>query len=399
MSRLKRALAVTQMGRMGQGGLLALLSVFAADAFLGPRTGTTRCQPVRRAARVASRDGADAQTAVLVRERVPIYSFQGDAASRAEALAKFERIDDVVMGGVSKSQLLDGNGTASWRGLVRTEGGGFCGQRTRPFREPFDLTGASGLYVMCRLASDMDAERRVWKLSMRTADDRGEVVYQAPFSPPSGGDPMPVYVPFSDFVLVRGPVAVPGGAPLDNVSAVYQLGFTVSKFVIGATMVQLEDFRNGTFQLDIAELGAYSEGGGGQAWLSASADRPTAPEALPEGEARRQQPLLLRLLVFPLLGLVFSETKRRRRRAAQLFRERGASTWDLARMGWQLRRGLRGQGFLPSVVQAMGEAMSAVVGAGLTLVARLTFLPILRVLGRRRMRRKLGAEAEKATRL
>lgn len=71
---------------------------------------------------------------------------------------QFERIDDVIMGGgedwrgwngdvgtsnlpnmtpppapgLSRSALTASTWGASWRGVLRSEGGGFCGQRTKP---------------------------------------------------------------------------------------------------------------------------------------------------------------------------------------------------------------------------------------------------------------------------
>ena len=53
-----------------------------------------------------------------------------DAAAPEATAALWERIDDVVMGGVSSSKIVVGDGGAEWRGIVRTDGGGFCGTRT-----------------------------------------------------------------------------------------------------------------------------------------------------------------------------------------------------------------------------------------------------------------------------
>jgi hypothetical protein len=47
-------------------------------------------------------------------------------------LNRWERIDDVIMGGISTSQIVDESGNpdaVAWCGIVRPEGGGFCGQR------------------------------------------------------------------------------------------------------------------------------------------------------------------------------------------------------------------------------------------------------------------------------
>jgi len=356
-----------------------------------------RLAPRLRPTRLAAGGAVRAAGSAVQVSRAPLYKFSGDSATLEESLSKFERIDDVIMGGVSKSQLGTGSSLASWRGLVRTEGGGFCGQRTKPFVTPLNLTGADGLYIKCRLASDSDAERRVWKLTLRTDEGRGEVVYQASYVPPVGPEPEPVNVPFSDFVLVRGPVAIPGAPKVSNVSAIYQLGMTVSKFVLGPQMTELENFRNGTFQLDISELGVYTEHP--TEVPLADSFGGSAPAALSEREAQAQRPWLLRMLILPLFGLVFSESKRRRSRAAKLLTERGASKLDLVRMGWRFKRQLRGQGPLRSAIQTLGEVLLGIFGTLMGLLLAVTVFPIFRLLARRRMRKQLGAEAEKATRL
>ena len=93
--------------------LCALLP--AATAFVPPRTAFHRTPPLR------------STTAAYERERTPVFNF--DAAPEATA-ALWERIDDVVMGGVSSSKIVVGDAGAEWRGIVRTDGGGFCGTRT-----------------------------------------------------------------------------------------------------------------------------------------------------------------------------------------------------------------------------------------------------------------------------
>jgi Complex I intermediate-associated protein 30 (CIA30) len=159
----------------------------------------------------------------------PIFSF---ADSPSEMVEKFDRIDDVIMGGISSSVLMPvdddatgpGHSYAKWFGNIRVDGGGFCGIRTLPFVDALNVTTklgstadaavaavAGGFYVTCRLASDNEPERRVWKMSTRVRPDRGEQLYQARFHLPrkdinqsSSWDV--IQVPFDDFKLVRGPL-------------------------------------------------------------------------------------------------------------------------------------------------------------------------------------------------
>jgi len=317
-------------------------------------------------------------------ERRRLYKFAGSDAERAEAVDRFERIDDVIMGGVSKSMLVEGDGCASWRGLVRTEGGGFCGQRTRAFATPLNASGQDGLYILSRLASDDEPGRRVWKLSLRTREGRGEVVYQAPFQPSAGADPTEVFVPFTDFQLVRGPVAVPGAPRISSVDELYQLGFTCSKFIIGPSMMGLDNFRNGSFQLDIHELGLYADrpAQGAQDEVEGAY---TAPDALSPQEAQRSRPLMERVLT-PVFRSVFSETKRRRKRAGQLLKERGATRAQMVRMGWSLKR-LRGQSLPSAALQTAGQGVSAALSGSLLLLLKLLVFPVFR-LAMRKQRRK-----------
>ena len=145
--------------------------------------------------------------------RVPLFSFTDD--ERELALEAFERIDDVIMGGVSSSRLVlanDDAGGALFEGRLREQGGGFCGTRMKLLAEPLDLSAASGLYLEID-ASGTEASSRVWKVAVRTRQDRGEVVYQRAFKPSAIGRER-VFLPFDEFRLVRGPRLVPGVPPL-----------------------------------------------------------------------------------------------------------------------------------------------------------------------------------------
>jgi len=335
-----------------------------------------RPHPVARCA------GQDLATTTSV-IHAPLFRFTETGAG--DDVEKFERIDDVIMGGVSKSSLTLGAGSAVWRGLVRTDGGGFCGQRTRPFERPLNLSGADGVYMDCALMSDEDVSRRAWKMTMRTDEGRGEVVYQAAFQP-GVGSVRRVEVPFSDFRLVRGPVAIPGAPKVSNVSAVYQIGFTVSKFVISEQMQMMEDFRNGTFQLDIKEIGAFSRQG---------VAAPEVPETLADGKVKRS---IVQKMLFPLLALFFGEATRRRKRASTLLRQRGLGAWKQFRFAWLMQR--RQQKRSPPAAAAVLGARLAKAAATfvLGLPLRLILFPIFRLQARKerqRLRAKLEAEEKK----
>ena len=82
------------------------------------------------------------------RTLAPLFPFSSEPAA---TVGLWERIDDVVMGGVSSSRVVAGEARAEWRGIVRTDGGGFCGARTVALEEPMDLSGFEGLYVDARV--------------------------------------------------------------------------------------------------------------------------------------------------------------------------------------------------------------------------------------------------------
>ena len=122
----------------------------------------------------------------------------------SETVDAWERIDDVIMGGVSSSRLVADSDEPCvlFEGTLREEGGGFCGQRLKLLSTPLDLSQQEGLYIDCE--ADADAERRVWKLAARTRLDRGEVVYQAAIEP-KPLERQRLTVPCENFRLVRGP--------------------------------------------------------------------------------------------------------------------------------------------------------------------------------------------------
>ncbi|KAL3806360.1 hypothetical protein ACHAXA_001892 [Cyclostephanos tholiformis] len=242
---------------------------------------------------------------------VPIFDFRlDDPIAKARSSSSFERIDDAVMGGISTSALRDvpTESHAIWSGICRTDGGGFCGVRTLPFDTSTgslsnaDTIGMDGVYAICRLVSDDDARRRVWKMTLRTEEGRGERVYQAEYDlggamddarrrrrrrdgavkydddcddddegGPTTTDPVgdvdvdddddipwaKVMVPFDDFRLVRGPRLVTDGPKLDVSNGIYQIGMTLSKFRIAVNTTEIENFRSGYFEMHIRSIGFY----------------------------------------------------------------------------------------------------------------------------------------------
>lgn len=307
------------------GKLLLLLSMTAATMALGPvavdalRPATPIFARTAAALRQSATSSSSyppppAAAAILKEARAnttfcPVFDFRDP-----RTVDCIERLDDVIMGGVSTSQVMadagtgiEGGGFAKWFGVCRTDGGGFCGFRTLPFREPLEVPNAEGLYMVCRLSSDTDSDRRSWKVSTRTRPDRGELLYQSPLSFRQGGDDWNlVLLPFDSFQLVRGPRMVPNGPPIDVSKGLYQVGMTMSKFKFGENMTVLENFRDGFFQFDIQEIGSYYQGGGSLVAATVGELKAKEPQVLTKEEAKKRQPMVLKLLL-PLLNIFFAE--------------------------------------------------------------------------------------------
>ncbi|KAJ1627721.1 complex I intermediate-associated protein 30-domain-containing protein [Pavlovales sp. CCMP2436] len=180
----------------------------------------------------------------------PIFVLRG--AQRAESLEFFERVDDQIMGGISQSVIIPsplGDDCASFCGIVRTDGGGFCGTRTRLFTAPLNLGLYSGLYLKVR------GDGKRYKINVRTTESVGELVYQAAILPPA--EMCMVRVPFTAFRLVKRSEPVIDGPPLDAKS-IYQLGLVLSRFAYGEGSTN-DAFAAGPFRLDVAEIGAYRD--------------------------------------------------------------------------------------------------------------------------------------------
>ena len=322
----------------------------------------------------------------------PLFDFTGPAAE--SSLEAWERIDDVIMGGVSSSRLValprrllpatsseyparlrkavPGSG---FEGRIREDGGGFCGTRMRLLAEPIDLSASEGLYLDCEIPADAlesmpDPSKRVWKMAIRTKQDRGEVVYQQTFTPPSRGRKV-IKLPFDGFRLVRGPRLVPGAPPLSAAQAnqTYQISIVVSKFTVSDSGAALPDFVEGPFALHLFSVGTYGAG-------AAAAIAPATPaaSALPKPLTKEEQnaaaPLAVKLLR-PLLSVLFGETTRRRRAATKLLQVRGSTRLARAKLGWAWRSASGGA--LAGLRRTSAVALQDGAAAALALPIRLLF--------------------------
>jgi hypothetical protein len=238
-------------------------------------------------------------------------------------------------------------------------------------------TTDGGLYIKCRLVSDNEPERRVWKLSTRTKPDRGELLYQAPFeimkrnsssSSSSNSSSIydddtsvdaiewqTIYVPFDRFRLVRGPTVVENGPPLNVSTGIYQIGMTMSQFLFAAAAPtgtpnnnninnntvriekKLPNFRDGYFELHIEEMGVYSTKGTSQNTVAVESDvRPTL-NVLSRRETKEQRSVLVKA-IFVVAKLFFSEQSQRRKSTMRILQKKYNMTrLQAIRWGYQRR--------------------------------------------------------------
>lgn len=305
-------------------------------------TPATDTEPVAAAAATATATANDN----VVYE--PVFDFSDPTQ---DAVAKFDRIDDAIMGGISTSSLRAASNNsesyASWAGVCRTDGGGFCGTRTLPFKDGVPLSVVNvndsgdknnmrdGFYLKARLTSDNEPHRRVWKLTTRVENvSRSEQLYQAMFEIPSQKESTEsetdesdnewktIRVPFDSFVQVRGPRIVENGPPLDITGGLFQIGMTMSKFQIATNATEFENFRPGYFELQIQEIGVYTDSDSDSVSSAVANDDASAettppttiatietPMTLTKEEAERNKPTALKIL-FPIAKLFFLNEKR-----------------------------------------------------------------------------------------
>lgn len=309
----------------------------------------------------------------------PVFDFMNapnDASSPSHPINKFDRIDDAIMGGISTSSVraVSDHPYCSWSGICREFGGGFCGMRTLPFVEPLPVVigdnndekkDADGLFVTCRLTSDNEPQRRVWKMTIRTDSSRGELVYQSEFKIPNSANnstsfPMPsssdqewntVHVPFSSFRQVRGPRLVPnGGEPLNVTNGLYQIGMTMSKFQMSVNTTEVKNFRSGFFELQIQQIGLYSDNENKKESEILNGANINTLQTVTKDEMMKQRPFIFKIAII-ISKIFFSEQANRRKLAMNLLRtKRNMTRLSAILFGLRFRR--QSYGLLPSIGKA-----------------------------------------------
>ena len=179
-------------------------------------------------------------------------------------------VDDVVMGGVSQSQIRLADGRAIFTGIVSTDNnGGFASVRTRNFSPPMDL----GAYEGIELKVTGDGKR--YKFITRCEGKWDGVGYCYSFDT-IYDYPTIVRIPFKDLIPVFRAKTVSEATQLDA-EKIYSMQLMLSKFEYDGELNP--KFEPGSFKLEVEYIKAY----GGQATpqlvqiSSAGVTRPDRP--------------------------------------------------------------------------------------------------------------------------
>lgn len=176
----------------------------------------------------------------------PVFNFSPENAD--DWVTIWGAIDDVVMGGVSASNLVAQAEYAQFTGNVSTaNSGGFASVRTRNFDPPFNFSNWQGI----RLRVRGDGQR--YKLILRTNDRWDSTAYCASFDTVADTW-IRVDVPFSAMQATFRAKTLPTAPALDP-SQVCAFQLMLSKFEYDGD--KNPTFKTGPFRLDLSTLGVY----------------------------------------------------------------------------------------------------------------------------------------------
>ncbi|MBP5973458.1 CIA30 family protein [Brasilonema sp. CT11] len=157
-------------------------------------------------------------------------------------------VDDVVMGGVSQSQIQLVEQTALFAGNVSTaNSGGFASVRTKNFAPPFNLSGYEG--VELRLKGD----GKRYKFLLRTEAQWDGVAYSYSFNT-EANNWMNVRIPFAQMIAVFRAKTVKDSPQIDR-SQICSFQLMLSKFEYDGELNP--QFSPGNFALEVESMKAY----------------------------------------------------------------------------------------------------------------------------------------------
>jgi Complex I intermediate-associated protein 30 (CIA30)/NAD(P)H-binding len=157
-------------------------------------------------------------------------------------------VDDVVMGGVSESGIRLDTNYAVFSGNVSTENsGGFASVRTRNFNPSLNLSNYEGIELRVK----GDGQR--YKLFVRTEDKWDGIGYAHSFDT-SANEWLTIQVPFRDLVPIFRAKTVNDAAPIDT-TQICSFQLMLSKFEYDKALNPR--FTPGLFSMEIESISAY----------------------------------------------------------------------------------------------------------------------------------------------
>jgi uncharacterized protein YbjT (DUF2867 family) len=157
-------------------------------------------------------------------------------------------VDDVVMGGVSQSNIQLVEEKAVFTGNVSTaNSGGFASVRTKNFTPPFDLSGYQGIELRVK----GDGQR--YKFLLRTETQWDSLAYSYSFDTITNTW-IDVRIPFTDLVPVFRAKTVKGASLIDT-SQIFAFQLMLSKFEYDGELNP--HFSPGGFALQVESIKAY----------------------------------------------------------------------------------------------------------------------------------------------
>lgn len=157
-------------------------------------------------------------------------------------------VDDVVMGGVSQSQIQFVEETALFAGHVSTaNSGGFASVRTKNFAPPFNLSGYEGVELRLR------GDGKRYKFLLRTETQWDGVAYSYSFNT-EANTWIDVRIPFADLIPVFRAKTLKDSPPIDA-SKICSFQLMLSKFEYDGELNP--KFSPGGFALQVESMKAY----------------------------------------------------------------------------------------------------------------------------------------------
>ena len=175
-----------------------------------------------------------------------LYDFTNPTADIKET---WGALDDVVMGGVSQSNIRLANNQAIFSGIVSTDNnGGFASVRTRNFQPPLDLSGFEGIELRVK------GDGKRYKFITRCEGKWDGIGYCYSFDT-IYNFPTTIRIPFKDLIPVFRAKTVADADQLDA-SKIYSMQLMLSKFEYDGGLNP--KFEAGSFGIEIEYIKAYS---------------------------------------------------------------------------------------------------------------------------------------------